>query len=291
MSALPCPVAIRVVHAADQTYAQSPSSCVRGGAASEIANWNDSWRGMGGVAAEIGFRRIWTMRQPGKAVEPCGMRRARRSRPPPVHARSLRASSARWRWPAPAMEAAGTRQSAPAGRCAQSAAGEVLSGSAAASSDGSGQEARLTRGLKTLEYIPARTCPSVSSRNVIRAAQDFEAFDAERQAGARADSHAGSILVLTVDGKGVVMRPEESARTHATRCGGAGQDLHGTAGERSRPTCKRMAAVAAIYTVEPYVRTPEEILTILPRSGKRVRAATARTQNGSGPAWRSRRRR
>src|SRR5205807_3667027 len=44
---------------------------------------------------------------------------------------------------------------------------------------------------------------------VIRAAQDFEAFYAQRQAGAGADPQAGSILILTVDGKGVVMRPED----------------------------------------------------------------------------------
>src|SRR2546426_11740268 len=43
------------------------------------------------------------------------------------------------------------------------------------------------------------------------------------------------------------------AKTFTARLG-SGRRLH----------AKRMAAVAAIYTVEPYVRTPEEILTDSP---------------------------
>ena len=97
-----------------------------------------------------------------------------------------------------------------------------------------------------------------------RAAQDFEAFYAQRQAGAGADSQTGSILVLTVDGKGVVMRPEDlreptkraaeaRAKTFTARLG-SGRQLH----------AKRMASVAAIYTIAPFVRTPEEVLPASP---------------------------
>ena len=65
-------------------------------------------------------------------------------------------------------------------------------------------------GVKTLEvYTGAHVPKRQFEELVIRAAQDFEAFYAGRQAGAGADPHTGSILVLTVDGKGVVMRPED----------------------------------------------------------------------------------
>src|SRR5207247_11292440 len=64
-------------------------------------------------------------------------------------------------------------------------------------------------GVKTLEvYTGAHVPKRQFEELVIRAAQDFEAFYQERQARAGAGPDTGSILVLTVDGKGVVMRPE-----------------------------------------------------------------------------------
>jgi hypothetical protein len=118
-------------------------------------------------------------------------------------------------------------------------------------------------GVKALEmYTGARVPKRQFEELVKRAAQDFEAFYAQRQAGAGTDrqTQTGSILVLTVDGKGVVMLPEDlraaaqraaaqRAKTFTARLGG-GRRLH----------AKRMASVAAIYTVEPFVRTPEQIL-------------------------------
>ena len=65
-------------------------------------------------------------------------------------------------------------------------------------------------GVKTLEgftgaHVPKRQFEEL----VVGAAQDFETFYADRQSRARADPHSGAVLVLTVDGKGVVMRPED----------------------------------------------------------------------------------
>ena len=54
----------------------------------------------------------------------------------------------------------------------------------------------------------------------MRAAQDFDAFYAERQRRAHADAETGPILVLTVDGKGVGMRPED-LRTATRRAAAA----------------------------------------------------------------------
>jgi hypothetical protein len=64
--------------------------------------------------------------------------------------------------------------------------------------------------VKTLEvYTGAHVPKRQFEELVIRAAQDFEAFYQERKADACAGPHTGSILVLTVDGKGVAMRPED----------------------------------------------------------------------------------
>ena len=138
-------------------------------------------------------------------------------------------------------------------------------------------------GAKTLEAFTGAHVPKRQfEQEVIRAAQDFEAFYADRQTRARADPHTGPILVLTVDGKGVVMRPEDlreatqraaaaRAKTFTARLGG-GRRLH----------AKRMASVAAIYTVEPWVRTPEEILAAAAPAGTQTRLGQPGPVAGGG---------
>jgi hypothetical protein len=62
----------------------------------------------------------------------------------------------------------------------------------------------------------------------------------------------GQIVVVTADCKGIVIRGQGTK----TVCGG-----ERPAGERANQ--KRMAAVAAVYTVDPYVRTPDEVVAAL----------------------------
>ena len=120
-------------------------------------------------------------------------------------------------------------------------------------------------GVKTLEvYTGAHVPKRQFEELVIRAAQDFEAFYAQRQAGAGADPQAGSILILTVDGKGVVRRPEDLREPTQRAAAARAKTFTARLGSGRRLNAKRMAAVAAIYTMEPYVRTPEEILTDSP---------------------------
>jgi hypothetical protein len=62
----------------------------------------------------------------------------------------------------------------------------------------------------------------------------------------------GQIIVVTADCKGVVIRGQGTP----TVCGG----------ERpggSRANQKRMAAIGAVYSIDPYVRTPEEVVAAL----------------------------
>lgn len=67
------------------------------------------------------------------------------------------------------------------------------------------------------------------------------------------------MLVLTVDGKGVVMRPEDlrpaTRQAAVTRV----QTFTARLGTGRRLHAKRMASVAAVYTIKPFARTPEEI--------------------------------
>jgi hypothetical protein len=62
----------------------------------------------------------------------------------------------------------------------------------------------------------------------------------------------GQLVVVTADGKGIVMRGQATP----TVCGGerpAGQRVNG----------KRMATVGAVYTVDPYVRTAADVVAAL----------------------------
>lgn len=116
-------------------------------------------------------------------------------------------------------------------------------------------------GVQTLEsYTGARVPKRQFEELVDRAAQDFEDFYEIRQQHSRAAPHSGSIVVLTVDGKGVVMRPEDLREV--TRRAAAKRDKTFTArlGQGRRLHAKRMASVAAVYTIEPFVRAPEDIL-------------------------------
>jgi hypothetical protein len=123
---------------------------------------------------------------------------------------------------------------------------------------------------------------------VIRAAQDFEAFYANRQeAGARADPHAASILVLTVDGKGVVMRPEDLREPTQRAAAARAKTFTAWLGNGRRLHAKRMAAVLPFIPSSPMCARQK----ILPRCGKRGPRGHGLNTNGSGPAWRSRRRR
>jgi hypothetical protein len=92
---------------------------------------------------------------------------------------------------------------------------------------------------------------------VQRAAVDFDTFYEQRSFSI--DEMAGRLLILSFDGKGVVMRHE--ALREATRKAAAkrqrklGKRL--TKGEKKN--AKRMATVATVYTIAPFVRTPEQV--------------------------------
>jgi hypothetical protein len=103
-------------------------------------------------------------------------------------------------------------------------------------------------------HIPKRQSEQV----VVKVAQDFEAFYETR----RADEPEASadLLVLSLDAKGIVMRPEdlrEATRQAAQR---AEPDLKPRLSLETKRHRKRMATVASVYTVAPYARSPEAIL-------------------------------
>ena len=134
---------------------------------------------------------------------------------------------------------------------------------------------------ETLEVLSRRTAATVPKRQglelVNRAAKDFVGFyDAqvnipENQCVTGKDS--SSLLILTTDGKGVVMRHE--GLREATKKA-AKKEQHKlkkrlTAGEKKDR--KRMAQVASVYTIAPHIRTAEEISGSAPVDAEKKKKA------------------
>jgi hypothetical protein len=117
---------------------------------------------------------------------------------------------------------------------------------------------------QTLETIRKTTGSHIEKRQVeeltIRAAQDFDSFYQKRHQKAAPDKDCGPILVISADGKGVVMLPEDlrEATRKAAEATRHKMDTRLSKGEKKN--AKRMATVAAVYTIMPYVRSPEDLI-------------------------------
>jgi len=260
MSALPCPVADPFA-AADQAYA-TITEFLHSEEAWQVKH-SDLERQLEGMGREL-LRKLLQahldMRQPGQASEPVRDAAGTPLTPTPVHGRNLESIFGTVEVARTGYGAAGTSSlhpldgalNLPPEKYSLEVRRRVAIEAAKSSFDD---------GVETLEaYTGAHVPKRQFEELVIRAAQDFEAFYAQRQAGARADPLTGSILVLTVDGKGVVMWPEDLREPTQRAAAARAKTFTARLGSGRRLHAKRMASVAAIYTVEPFVRTPEEIL-------------------------------
>ena len=90
-----------------------------------------------------------------------------------------------------------------------------------------------------------------------RAAADFDDFYAQRRSPAGAGR---DVLVLSADGKGIVMRPEALRPATAKAAAGTTPKLTTRLSRGEKRNRKRMAEVGAVYDAEPVVRVPADIL-------------------------------
>jgi hypothetical protein len=104
----------------------------------------------------------------------------------------------------------------------------------------------------------------------LHAAQDFESFYAQREVSAAdkpkspAMDSASKLMVLSTDGKGVVMRKQslrDSTRQKAEASKPNRRDKRLRSGEKRQ--CKRMAQVAAVYDLAPWERSPSDVTKAL----------------------------
>lgn len=94
-----------------------------------------------------------------------------------------------------------------------------------------------------------------------RASRDLELFyQQQRSQTAREVKKTGPILAITVDGKGVPMlkRDLREATRRAASTRQPRLQHRRSPGEKTKT--KRMSTVAAVYTIEPFLRTPEQMV-------------------------------
>lgn len=126
------------------------------------------------------------------------------------------------------------------------------------------EEAAKSSFDETLESIGKTTGGHVPKRQieelVKRAAQDFDAFYEMRQRQPAVGEQTGSVMVMSVDGKGVVMLTQD-LREQTRKAAVARKHKMGTRLSRGeKKNAKRMATVAAVYTLAPFVRQPEDLV-------------------------------
>ena len=113
-------------------------------------------------------------------------------------------------------------------------------------------------------HVPKRQVQELAKR----AAVDFDAFYKERAVLERQMTPmqlgmSDELVVVTADGKGIVMRRE--ALLEATRRAAEMEEhkLSKRLSKGEKKNRKRMATVAAVYTILPHHRTPEDIVSDL----------------------------
>lgn len=143
---------------------------------------------------------------------------------------------------------------------------------------------------ETVRSIDAHTGGHVPARQtqelVRRAAIDFDAFYASGLAAGPEDTD--ELLVLSLDGKGIAMRPghlREATRKAAEKRAAAAREGIDGGSVSERPHRDRMATVAAVYSVGPHVRTADDIMDEL--SPVRAAAKSSRPRAHDKRVWAS----
>jgi hypothetical protein len=113
---------------------------------------------------------------------------------------------------------------------------------------------------------------------VVHLSQDFDAFYAQPLPLAQASGDERKLLVISADGKGIVLHPNglrEATRRAMER---AEHKQHTRLSPGEKKNRKRMATVVSVYEVAPYPRTVEQILDPeQQRAGKRPLPENKRT--------------
>ncbi|NER39359.1 MAG: hypothetical protein F6J93_36340 [Oscillatoria sp. SIO1A7] len=112
--------------------------------------------------------------------------------------------------------------------------------------------------IKLYKLLTKKPQHSLAKRQVeelsLHSYRDFDEFYQAKQARSNQEEKIGDILVISVDGKGVVMRQDDLRPDTKKRAAGQ-KKLKKRLTKGEKRNSKRMATVAAVYTIEPILRT------------------------------------
>jgi len=120
-------------------------------------------------------------------------------------------------------------------------------------SRGSFDEAAAALERGTGQHLGKRQVEALTDR----AAADVDAFYATRAHPHAAD---GDVLVISADGKGIVMRPDALRPATAKAAAAATNKLTCRLSKGEKRNRKRLAEVGAVYDLTPVARTPADVL-------------------------------
>ncbi len=126
---------------------------------------------------------------------------------------------------------------------------------AAEASRGSFEETAAALERATGQHLGKRQVEALTAR----AAVDVEAFYATRARQAEPGAE-GAVLVLSADGKGIVMRPDALRPATAKAAAAATNKLQCRLSKGEKRNRKRLAEVGAVSDLTPAARTPADVL-------------------------------
>jgi hypothetical protein len=136
---------------------------------------------------------------------------------------------------------------------------------------GSFEEAAAGIGRATGQRVGKRQVEALTAR----AASDVEAFYATRAHPPGAPADAGDVLVISADGKGIVMRPDALRPATAKAAAAATSKLKTRLSKGEKRNRKRLAEVGAVYDLKPVPRSPTDVFAGPISSGEKPPAPTA----------------
>ena len=126
------------------------------------------------------------------------------------------------------------------------------------------EEAAKSSFDETFESIGKTTSGHVPKRQieelVKRAALDFDDFYEMRQGQPAVNEQNRSVMVISVDGKGVVMRRQDLREQTRKAAMEREHKMATRLSKGEKKNAKRMATVATVYTIAPFVRQPEDLV-------------------------------
>lgn len=105
-------------------------------------------------------------------------------------------------------------------------------------------------------HIPKRQAEELAQR----AAQDFDTFYQTRKYDPADKEKTGPILVITADGKGVVMHEQDLREQTRKAAQKRKPQMETRLSKGEKKNAKRMSTVAAVYTIDTFPRMPQDLL-------------------------------